>query len=390
MKRSSLLFSLLIFSTVTCFAQSFSYNLGGLQVSNYYEEIPYESINGKIFLQVEVAGKAHKFLFDTGAPCALSPELVSELNATIIHKDLVRDAVGDKDSLSAVLVDEIKIGNLRFMGIPAIDIFPDFYRCWGIEGVIGSNLLRNSIVRIDASRHLIIFTDQPEKLNLNPKKAIPLITKTNYQSDPQIQIKLKDKVNLTLGFDTGDNTFLRMSEELMKRVSKLNVYQVLQQGYGSSTISVFGLQKNAEKYLIKIPFIQVGDARFNEVITSTDKGAIPAVGAKLLEYGIVTLDFIHGKFYFDPKQEKNEMFEKQWPIQPTVNGKKFIVGLVWDKMTDQIKAGEQILAIDDKDYSEINICNLMQNNPVLYGKEAAVLTLKDDKGSIRKVRISKE
>src|SRR5476649_1436951 len=102
-----------------CIAQTFTFNQGGPASSAYYEEIPYENINGKLFVEGEIAGKKHRFLFDTGAPVAISKELAAELNAKILHKDLIPDANMNTDSATAVEVNNINLGGIVFDHIPA-------------------------------------------------------------------------------------------------------------------------------------------------------------------------------------------------------------------------------------------------------------------------------
>lgn len=86
----------------------------------------------------------------------------------------------------------------------------------------------------------------------------------------------------------------------------------------------FGLQKNDNTYLLKINFLKIGDARFDNVITETDKNGVSRIGAKLLEYGAITLDFIHRRFYFEVINDKNDLNEKHWPFRPVIRIPKFL------------------------------------------------------------------
>jgi len=65
MKPFTSLIILICFST-NCFAQNI--NEGGPSTSHFYQELPYVELNGKIIIDVEIAGHIHKFLLDTGAP----------------------------------------------------------------------------------------------------------------------------------------------------------------------------------------------------------------------------------------------------------------------------------------------------------------------------------
>jgi len=361
MKIYTIIISLLL-SGPFCFAQSFNFNKGGTPAKNYYEEIPYENNNGRLFVYAEIAGKKHKFLFDTGSPVTISETLAAESNAASFAKDLITDVNGSSDSLMITDLKEIKIGRLVFNHIPALILSSYLYQCWGIDGVIGSNLLRNSIVQINSKKQVIILTDQQGKLSLNLKNAVPMITTNSRQSEPVIQVKLNNKLDLQLQFDTGDKDFLRMSEELMDKLSRPDNYILLSKGYGASSIGGLGIQQKADKYLIKIPFLNIGRCRFDHVVSETQKNGIPGIGSKLLNYGMVTLDFIHSRFYFDAFRPVNDLNDKQWPFQPTVSGDQLVVGVVWEKGINLVKYGEQIIAVDGTPFQTVNLCDLLNNN----------------------------
>jgi hypothetical protein len=373
-----------------CFAQSFTYNQGGTNAKNYYEEIPYKNINGKIILEGEIAGKKHRFLFDTGAPCALSKELAAELNAKVINKIEIHDTYLHTDSATVIELNDLTLGRITFNHIPAITLFPDFYTCWGIDGVIGSNLLRNSIVSIMSNKHIIVFTDQKNKLSLKAKNSAPLVSNIGSQSDPQIKIIIKNKLTLTIPFDTGDNGFLRVSDKMVADLKQYALFDTLTTGFGASGMSAMGMQNAAKKAQLKIAFFTVGNGRFDNLVVETNKEVIPAIGNKLLDYGNITLDFINGKFYFDANNNLTDLNEKLWPFNPGFNNGKFVIGVVWKKGEGLAKQGEQILAIDDTDFSNMSICTLLTAKPPLEGKDTAVLTLKDTQGNVHKVTMKKE
>ena len=385
-----ILIAVLLFLPTLGLSQAFNFNQGGPTTKNYYEEIPYETINGKIIVEGTIAGKKHRFLFDTGAPVAISKELAAELNIRTVSKALISDAVLHTDSVNIVEVNDISLGGLTFKNIPAITLFPDLYKCYNIDGVIGSNLMRNSIVSIISAKHLIILTDQKNKLSLKSKNSAPLISNKGLQSDPQIRINLKNKLDLIIPFDTGDNNFLRLNDKTIADLKQYQLFDTLDTGYGASGLGAMGLQRAGNKHLLKVAFLTVGSAKLNNLITESNPDAIPAIGAKLLNYGAVTLDFINGRFYFDAYAPVTELGETQWPFKQTFANSKLIVGVVWKKAKDVLKPGEQILAVDEVDYSHVTLCEMANNKSILEGKETAVLTIKDAQGNIRKVTVNKE
>lgn len=287
-------------------------------------------------------------------------------------------------------VNGLRLGNLVFDNIPSIRGIPNFYKCWGVEGVIGSNLLRGSIVFINPSDHIIVLTDQIDRIPVDPKKGIPLVTNIGPQSDPKIRIQFSKRSEAVMGFDTGDGSFMRISEEYMDELKKTNVFSVIKKGYGSNQFSLVGAEKNAEKYMLKFPTLNIAGTLFTNVIVATDKKTNPAMGSRLLDYGAVTLDFIHGRFYFNAGKPSNDLDEKQWPFQPTIEGDKLVIGLVWDKGPAEVRPGQQILAIDDKECEHVDLCDIITGKIVLIGKDSATLSIRDGQGIVRKININKE
>ncbi|WP_214073740.1 aspartyl protease family protein [Mucilaginibacter sp. dw_454] len=384
---------LLLLLSLGAFAQTGTYNQGGPAQKNYYCEIPFENIYGKLFLNVELAGKKHRFLFDTGSPVFVTPELAAGLKAKVLTKAASTDAYMHTDTSIVVQVNGIKLGDITFNGIPAISASPDFYKCYGIDGVIGSNLLRKSIVSIDNKRHVIILTDQADKLHLDPKNSMPFSFKEGPQSDPVIHMVMANKldrnnpININIPFDTGDEDFIRIGDNEVSQLNKYSVFDTLAKGYGASALSYGGLQDAATKYLYKVAPFMVGNAQFYNLTIESNKETIPAIGSKLLNYGTVTLDYINEKFYFDAYTTVNDLTEKHWPVDPAFVNNKFIIGMVWDQARLLLKPGEQIMAVNDKDCSNITMCDLLQSGPGLHADDLATLTLKNAKGEIRKVTI---
>lgn len=388
MKYLFCLIALLLGTTVN--AQHFTYNQGAADTKNYYEEIPYTTVNGKIFTTVEINGKPRKFLFDTGAPVQIMPELFNEIKPPVIRRDHLVDANGAADSATVVSVSGIKFNNTVFNKIPALITGPDVYKCWQIEGVIGSNLFYKAVVRIDPDRHLIIITDDAKKLNLNKKLAVTLVT-DNVQNYPFAVIWLSGKNTFLAGFDTGDSDFLIMNEIEMKRLSKINAYQTESAGYGSGHRSIFGLQKYDTTYRLKFPALSVAGYTFNNAVTETNKTYMTRIGTKMLDYGMVTIDFIHHLFYFQGKKDTINLDDRKWPLQPIIDSNKLLVGVVWQSLKGQVKPGEQIIAVGDVAYDTADLCTAINSeSPLLGNKATTVLTIRDENGNTRKLTINKQ
>ncbi len=177
----------------------------------------------------------------------------------------------------------------------------------------------------------------------------------------------------------------------MHQLNKITVIDLLCKGNGSSSTGAFGNEKQAEKHLIRFATFDIGKAKFKNIITQTTKNGVSAIGTKLLDHGLVTLDYIHKKFYFEPKLQVTDLNEKRWPFELSVVGNKLVIGVVWDKDASQkVKPGQQIVAINDIPYPEVNLCEILNKPSVFTGMETAIVTLKEDDGSLRKVAFKKE
>lgn len=386
------LFLLALWVTSSAGAQTVSMNQGGTAATHYYEEIPYETAGSKIFVYVTIDGARHKFLFDTGAPMQISSSLAAATGAAELNRVSMQDATGKRDSIPTVRIKDIQLGQIDFQNVPAIRYTPDFFSCWGIDGVLGSNILRNSVVQILPARHVIILTDDVGKLSLKKRNSMPLYTDEDKQSYPHIKVIFKGAKNVTvdLGFDTGGDEFITMPEDYLRQLFPYQVYVISDRGFGNRSYSEFGLGTPDSTYRVLVPSMLVADATFENTTAETIKEGMARVGARLLLYGSVTLDFIHHKFYFDPTQDKVDMRQPLWPVSPVIKNDRLWVGVVWSKMKDLLKPGEQIVAFGNMPTAQTPFCTWLEHPPLEGPTGTVVVKVKGADGTIRDVSMTKE
>ena len=154
------------------FAQNINLNKGqgSIKQKRYLQKIPYQ-IKGEhlIVVPVIINGKSYNFLFDTGASLLISDKLFKELNLPIISQKEVTDAEGIKKEMKFILLPILQLQEITFIntvGIVNHDESSDFVNlleCYGIDGVIGSDMFRNSVVQFDEQNKHIIITDNFKK-----------------------------------------------------------------------------------------------------------------------------------------------------------------------------------------------------------------------------------
>lgn len=357
---------------------------GGTNQTNYYTVIPYEEVNGKMIVSATIEGKSYRFIFDTGAPMTISKELNDQLNLKILTKNTITDANGKKDSVFFGSLKKIEMGGLLFENIPTF-LTPTkniIFDCFNVDGFIGSNLLRNSIVQFNDSTKQIIITDEEKKLSLNPKHSSKL--KLTNQSNPIITVTFRNKRKLKgeILFDTGYNGFLDFPKNSFDLFQKYDLFKVLAKANGSSGLSMFGVPNDAMQYNLLVKEMKMNEVSFVNINTNTGTDNDFKIGSKLMKYGVVTVDYKNKKFYFDPNfvQEKN-LSKPQLPFGLKLENDRIVIGFVWDEnIKDRIQVGDRVLKIDDVIVENMNTCDAIAKSSIFQGKNKFTLTTKNSKG----------
>jgi hypothetical protein len=358
----------------------FSFNRGNAVQTNYYVRIPCQIFNKKFIVEVIMNGKLRKFIIDTGAPLTISEELCDEMKFPILNNVILSDANGieSTDSVKVVLTSDINIGGIIFNDIPALVENMEGFSCLGVDGVIGSNLLRNSIIQFNLNEKTIVLADNiPNNSFLD--KGVSTQIQLDSTSKPIITIALFDeeaKIYATheVLFDTGDDDFYTVSlRDYNFFEEKLTgFFKKYAEAEGANSITYNGVVDQYH-YLLKIPELSVNGVSFKNVVAQTTHDSASRIGSSVLDAGTVTLDYINKVFYFcSVVYMPTEMLT----VEPVIKNGKLVVGIIWDKsLEDKINAGDEILKIDDTDYSSYDLCDFYKNSHgrTLTGAETVVL-----------------
>lgn len=373
-------------------AESFIFKRGKICTKDYYEEIPYEWSKHKMIVTVEAGGKARRFLWDTGATPAVTESLAREMGYVSSGRLLFSDAFGRKDSLTLVETDSLKIGNLIFSAMTAAVLPEDliFVDCLQLDGIIGSSFLENTIVQFRSDERKIVLTDRIGRLEL--QKIKPVKMKSDRQNSPVIPVSIGKNVKLELLFDTGDDGFLHLSESNYRFLSRHRpqAFGVLEKGYGSNTFGLHGQAPESGKYILKTEELYIGKTVFTDILADIVGSRNSCIGVRLLEYGRVTLDFIHSRFYFQPYAPSPLVFqpERMWQVMPTLEGEKFVVGVIWGSVPG-VKPGDEIVELNGINIKSMDRCRLFMGNFLPEEAESCELKIRTAEGKEIPVVIQK-
>ncbi len=392
--------SLYFFIALLCYSPFYgqkikTMNKGRVNAKNYSVTIPYKDVMGLVIVEGTINGKTYNFILDTGALTAISPRLYKELNLSSETNLDVDDSSNIRENMKVVTMPSINLNGLAFNNIPAV-VANDgpFFECLNIDGFLGSNLMRNSVVKFSYKTKTVTFTDKLKTLTINRSNGIDLL-KDKMQSNPYLWIDLNNgdiKGREVLLFDTGMNDFYELSLGAYNSAFKnANIFNVLNEAKGSISLGINGVAATAMQYRLLLPQLNFTGAVFKNITVNTTNDERSRIGVELLKYGDVIIDYPARKLYFETYASgETDLSEKLWPVHPVVKDGKFVIGIVWDSaLNEQIKEGDEILRFGEINYESLSTCDALTTG-LRPKNETAILVLKDAvTGDIKEIEVSK-
>lgn len=345
-------------------SQRVKLNKGKPASRKYLSSVNYREVRGKIIIPVEIEGKTYSFLFDTGAPNLITKTLSRKISSKPLDLINVRDANDSNRKLEVISIPSIAIGSAEFESIPTIVNDPDsnfILDCFQVDGIIGSNMVRKSVVHIDSENQIFSVSNDSKAFNLKGLESIEL-SLSDGQSSPYMWIRLKGegKALEYVLFDTGMQGFYDMSLDNYDKLQKLGAFEESESGRGTKSIGLFNSSETRKHYRVTIPQIDIGSFDFRNVRTVTMSADRSRIGSEILKYGKVTIDYKNSRLYFEPLEEPRDLYEKELGFSPTVRDGEVIVGIVWsEELPEKLNYGDKILSINDKKISGEDPCEFV-------------------------------
>ena len=379
---------LLILLSNCCFSQILTFNKGNAQEQNYYSVIKFDYENGKIIIPVLINEKTYRFLLDTGAPNLISKNFAAILKPKKLQDIKVSDGNNNQSTMNVVELPYLKIGNVVFENSVALSSEDEknlVFDCFNLDGFIGSNLLRNSILQIDIQNKILIITNDIKKLSLNKKNSVKL-SLIGIQSSPYIWIKLKGEKSgkEQVLLDTGMKGFYSVSNRNYNLFKNEQIFKLLASSSGTESISLFGNATINTQLSLTLPKLEISNSNFLNVSTITTNDDNSKIGIDFFEKGIATIDFLNKRFYYEPTENNIDLYEKVLKFSPTILNNKLSIGIVWDeKLKNLIFTGDEIIEINGKNYENYPICDLINKKSIFEDIEITEIKIKTQKGEIK-------
>jgi predicted aspartyl protease len=266
------------------------------------------------------------------------------------------------------------------------------FKCFNIDGFIGSNLLKNSIVQIDFETNRLVITNSKRTLELDKSKSTKMEL-IGEQRSPFIFIDIKGGRNAKdqVLIDTGMDSFYDISKRSYDIFKNNDILKVLATAKGGNILSLFGNAKETEQHRILMPELNVAGISFLKLVTTSTTDNISRIGTEMLKHGIVTIDFKNKRFYFDAKQQVIDVSRPLPGVSPTFIDNKLVVGYVWDEeLKNKINYGDEITKINDHNITGMRNCDFISLKQELEHTDTLHIEFRNKAGENSKLTIVKK
>lgn len=289
--------------------------------------LPFKLVGNTVLIEVKLNEhqRPFNFVFDTGASATVFDK--REARTLKLEPDFsagVEGASGDSRSFEMCLNQKISIQDHTLEGVNLVltdlKVVSKFIGR-PIAGIVGSDLLRNHVVRVDNSKQIISLFKSANDLDTSEYSPIP-IKLTPQTPNPVIEVEIGllsgDKISAKVTFDTGNSGTLNINSSLIEEKSK-NYYL-------TESVGINGVYKDKT---VEIKSLSIGDFKLgNMEIKLRQKGESGSqdtsqvgkwlLGNEVLKRFDYIIDYSSATIFIRP----NANFDK--PVKFSVDGIRLI------------------------------------------------------------------
>lgn len=269
------------------------------------ETVDIELHSRLIVVPITIHGKVYRFLFDTGAPFSISNHIQKENNFKIVSKGNIIDSDHNRKKVDWAQVDSIRVGDALFLNQTAF--VGDFesnpiLSCLGIDGIIGSNLIRHANWTIDQKQRTLSLFSSAEKNDFDKCITIPFKTDNQYNIFIDIDFGRSKVKNVLVDF--GSNGSIALSKEMFATLKDRSIFEdsFLEKGVKQSGIIGSAVYLNRE--ITYSDSVRLNSLELKNVLIKTGKTV--SIGNLLLSRFQVTIDWENKKLYLSVPEKPVE------------------------------------------------------------------------------------
>lgn len=317
---------------------------------------------GKYIVTVETAVGPRRFVFDTGASrTTLSERLSRELRLTSAGRSTVGDFEGYRAQVATARCPRLQIGEAVFEN-RLVDVLPDssYVWCLGVDGIVGSDLLRRFVVRISAADTTIALAyDYRQFAGLDHRKAVRLhrtggrpFVHTQAAGDGQ-------RMDCYALFDTGSPGFFACRYHECTELIGRGILRDVRRTCGhAGRLGWTNRSSVREAVRGTVPRLDIGGIPLTDVPLTETYGNTSKIGCGLLLRGVVVIDYPGRRFWLLPyAQRPDEPGLPLYNVAIALRDGYPVVGQVWDETLEGIVTpGDRIVRIGTLDVTQVDPC----------------------------------
>jgi len=338
---------------------------GEIKEKGFKYRVPFELVAGLPLIEVEIAQKKYKFLFDTAALSVVPDTLIQTPSLKHLENIHINDSQDSLSNETLYSLNSLKIAGLEFCDFAVVT--QDFSKqtplcCLGFDGILGYNFLQNLIVRIDYEDRKITLYDKMPSLSAYTKIALFF----DGLSGPKFEINFAFR-NILVTLDTGKNDGISLS--INDEFGSFSEYAYEKRETSGLFMSSFnGLKEYSQEknYLVK-DFKITKSIAIKSYPVSLNATSLSLVGNSFLENFDLVLDFRKKQLYL--RQYSDENIDKSFSssfgffVHWNESQKLYISAISKDSVASRagLEIGNRILALGEMDtyaFSKEDYCEL--------------------------------
>ncbi len=362
-----------------CTSISRLYNSGSAASDEFYGRTTYETAFDLIIVPVVIDGRRYRFLYDTGAPMVISKELRDKLELKTVNRGNVSDSQGKREKLDYVWLENVSVGGVDFqkIGVIVADLkkAPEIH-CTQIDGILGANLMKLAVWKIENQNKSMFFASSKEKLNVTDGDRMEIEFQTKMTYTPVIDLTINDSTTIKrVTFDTGYGGYLSLDGDYLD-----STLTILEKSYGYSSTGLYGSSYDT-----------VMDVKTNMTVGGFTQSA-PVVFSQVKSKNLLGMDFLN-QFdvildwntntieLYPVKLEKQQL--RSFGLSPKWHDEKLIVGSVSKGSLaelDGINVGDVIVKLNRWNFKDPYLSTYCEMMLEMHGKKVSVMNIELEDG----------
>ena len=384
-----LVFTLLVLTSSCTVKWTKAIRYGKVEQTNYHDSINITIENGLVFVPIQIGGQTYRFLLDSGAPFSVSKEIQNTYHFKTVSKGHIVDSDNNRQKVNYVKVDTTKIGNVPFTSQTAF--VADFtsnpiLACLQIDGIVGSNLMRQSIWTIDQEKERILLSN---KLRLNSgEKSYKIPFRTDQQFNILVDVLIGDFQNKNLKVDYGSNGPISVPKNTFNTLLEKRIITKTYEEKGFKQSGIIGSPVPLNRQFALVDSVQLNELKIIDIGLKT--GTSRLIGNKVLSRYKVTIDWKEHNLYLNPypiKSNDHKVFGFRLGVH--TNGNVYVQSVIEnsDAYHKGVQPNMKVLKYDSLDFSTNSFCEYVSLDKKI---DSVTLLLEDNFGIRTEYQIERE